>query len=53
MLSFGSTDSVGILLDDLVTTLLSHLAEVVELSLGVLIEGGDSHVKGGAFHRGS
>ena len=43
-LSFGSTDSVRKLLDDLIATLLSHLTEVVELGLGVLIEGGDSHV---------
>ena len=52
-LSLGSTDPVGKLLDDLVATLLSHLAEVVELGLGVLIEGRDSHIEGGAFHRGS
>ncbi len=52
-LSFGSTDSVGILLDDLIATLLGHLAEVIELGLGVLIEGRDSHIEGGAFHRGS
>ena len=52
-LSLGSTDPVRILLDDLIATLLSHLAEVVELGLGVLIEGRDSHIEGGAFHRGS
>ena len=52
-LGLGSTDPVGKLLDDLIATLLSHLAEVVELGLGVLIEGRDSHIEGGAFHRGS
>jgi hypothetical protein len=51
--SFGSTDSVRILLDALIATLLSHLTEVVELGLGVLIERRDTHVKGGALHRGS
>jgi hypothetical protein len=34
-----ATDHVGKLLDDLIAALLGHLVEVVELSLGVLVEG--------------
>ena len=51
-LGFGSADPVGVLLDDLIAALLGHLAKVVELGLGVLIEGGDPHIEGGALHRG-
>ena len=51
-LGFGPTDPVGILLNDLIATLLGHLVQVVELGLGVLVEGGDSHIEGGALHRG-
>ena len=39
-----SGDHVGVLFDDQIAALLSHLMEVVELSLGVLIEGGDPHI---------
>src|ERR1017187_5078225 len=39
-----ATDHVGKLLDDLIAALLGHLVEVVELSLGMLIEGGDPHI---------
>ena len=42
----GTTDPVGILLDDLIAPLLSHLAEVVELGLRVLIEGGHTQIEG-------
>src|SRR5271163_2678317 len=48
---FGAADRVGILLDDLVAALLSHLAEVVELSLGVLVQGRHTHVQCGALHK--
>ena len=51
-LGFGSADPVGILFDDLIAALLSHLTQVIELGFGVLIEGRDSHVEGGALHRG-
>jgi hypothetical protein len=33
-----------------VAALGSHLAEIVELSFRMLIEGRDSHVEGGALH---
>jgi hypothetical protein len=49
---FGSRDPVRILASDLEVPLLSHLAEVVELSFRVLIKGGDSHVQGRALHKG-
>src|SRR6185437_2252591 len=49
-LRFGSADPVCILMRDLVAALLRHLAEVVELGFGVLIEARNSHVKGGTFH---
>ena len=48
---FGSADPVGILADDLVAALLSHLSEVIELGLGMLIDGKHSYVQGGALHR--
>ena len=51
-LGFGPTDPVGILFDDRISPLLGHLAEVIELGLGMLIEGRDSHIEGGALHRG-
>jgi len=39
---FGSADLIGILLDDFVIALNSHLLEIIELGLGVLIESGNS-----------
>ncbi len=47
----GAADPVRILLDDLVAALLGHLAEVMQLGLGMLIESGDRHIEGGALHR--
>jgi len=47
----SSGDHVGVLLDDLIATLLGHLVEVVHLGFRMLIEGADSHIKGGAFHK--
>lgn len=46
----GAADPVGILVDDLIAPLGSHLAQVIELGFGVLIEGGHSHIEGGALH---
>jgi hypothetical protein len=37
--SLRSGDHVGVFLDDEIAALLGHLMKVVELSLGVLIEG--------------
>ncbi len=47
----GAADPIGVLLDDLIAALGGHLAQVVELGLGMLIDGRDPHVKGGAFHK--
>ena len=47
---FGSADLVYILLDDLIVSLRGHLLEIVQLRLGMLIQGGDSQVEGGALH---
>ncbi len=49
-LRLSATNFVGVLLDDLVTTLLRQLAQVVKLGLGVLIQGRDPHVQGRALH---
>ena len=49
-LRLGAADLVGVFLDDLVTTLLGQLAQVVKLRLRVLIEGGDAEVEGRALH---
>jgi hypothetical protein len=42
--------SVRVFLDDLVATLSSHLTQVVDLRLRVLIDGTDPHIYDGAFH---
>src|ERR1019366_493100 len=47
---FRAADPVFVLLDDLIAPLSSHLAEIVKLGFRMLIEGGDSHVEGGALH---
>jgi hypothetical protein len=46
----GPGDFVAVLLDDLEAALRGHLAQVVELGLRVLVDRGDPHIKGGAFH---
>src|ERR1700751_3709923 len=43
-------DPVGKIGDDVIAALHGHLMEVVELGLGMLIDGRDPHVEGGAFH---
>jgi hypothetical protein len=43
-------DPVGVLGHDLKTSLLGHRAEIMELSLGVLIHSGYAQVKGYSFH---
>ena len=43
----GPGDSVGVLANDLKTTLLSHGTEIVKLGLRVLIHCGDAHVNSG------
>ena len=43
-------DPIGILLHDLVTALSSHLAEIMKLGLGMLIQARDPHIKDGTFH---
>ncbi len=48
----GAAHPVGILLDDLITPLLSHLAQIVELGLGVLIERRNPQIEDGALHDG-
>ena len=49
-LRLGTADFVCVFLDDLVTTLLGQLAQVVKLRLRVLVEGGDAEVEGRALH---
>jgi hypothetical protein len=49
--SFGTRDSVvGVLINDLKSTLARKLAELVQLSFRVLVEGRDSDVKAGTLH---
>jgi hypothetical protein len=43
-LRLGTADFVRVFLDDLVTTLLNQLPQVVKLGLWVLIQGGDAEV---------
>ena len=45
-----AADPVGVLLDDLEAALGSHLTQVMNLSLGVLIDRADSEVQDGPFH---
>ena len=45
-----ATDPVSILIDDLEAALRSHLAQVIELCLRMLVDGVHSQVKGGALH---
>ena len=49
---FGTADLICILRDDLIIALGSHLLEIVELGLGVLVEGGHSQIEDGALHGG-
>jgi hypothetical protein len=46
----GAGDAVGVLLDDFEAALGGHLAQVVQLCLGVLIDARDPHVQSGTFH---
>jgi hypothetical protein len=46
----GTTDLVGVLGDGLVATLSSHLTQVVQLCLGMLINSADAGVNRGALH---
>ncbi len=48
---FHAGDLVGDLPDYLIAALGGHLAEIVELGLGMLIDGRDPHIQDGAFHR--
>ena len=45
----GAADLVCVLGDDLVAALSSHLAQVVKLRLGMLIDCGDTHIERGAL----
>jgi len=48
--SFSPGDPIGVLGNDLKTPLLGHRAEIVELSLRVLIHTGYAQIKGNSFH---
>jgi hypothetical protein len=48
--SFRPRDSIGVLGDDLKTPLLGHRAEIVELSLRVLVDTGYAQIEGNSFH---
>jgi hypothetical protein len=48
--SLRPRDPVSVLGNDLKTPLLSHRAEIVELSLRVLVDTGYAQVKGNSFH---
>ena len=37
-------DAVGVFVSDLIAALISHLAEIMKLGLGVLIQAGDPHI---------
>ena len=45
-----AADPIGVLLHDLEAALGSHLAQVKQLRLGVLVDGAHPQVKGGALH---
>ncbi len=49
---FGTADPICILRNDLIVALNHHLLEIVQLRLGMLIQGGDSQIEGGALHGG-
>lgn len=48
--SFGSGDPIGILANDLKTSLLGHRAEIVKLGFGVLVHAGYAQIKCDSFH---
>jgi hypothetical protein len=48
--SFSPRDSIGVLSNDLKTPLLGHRAEIIELSLWVLVDTGYAQIKGNSFH---
>jgi len=48
--SLGAADPVDVLLDDLQAALSGQGSEVVELGLGMLIDGRDPHVQSRSFH---
>jgi hypothetical protein len=47
---FRPRDSIGVLGNDLKTPLLGHRAEIIELSLRVLVDTGYAQIKGNSFH---
>jgi len=50
-LGLGAGDAVGIFGDDLEAALVSHRAEIMELSLRMLIESGYAQVESNSLHR--
>jgi hypothetical protein len=48
--SFSSGDPIGVLGNDLKTALLGHCAEIMELSLRVLVHSGYAQIKCNSFH---
>ena len=46
----GAAGSIGVLVDDLIAALRSHLAQVEQLCFRVLIDSRDPHVESGALH---
>ena len=48
--SFRPGNPVGVLGNDLKTPLLGHRAEIIELSLRVLVDTGYAQIKGSSFH---
>jgi hypothetical protein len=48
--SFRPRDSIGVLGNDLKTPLLGHRAEIIALSLRVLVDTGYAQIKGNSFH---
>jgi hypothetical protein len=48
--SFSPGDPIGVLGNDLKTPLLGHRAEIIKLSLRVLIHTGYAQIKGNSFH---
>jgi hypothetical protein len=48
--SFGSGDPIGILANDLKTSLLGHRTKIVELCFGMLVDAGYTQIKGNSLH---
>ena len=49
-LGLRAGDSICIFMDDLIAALRSHLAQVMQLAFGMLIDGRNPHVEPGALH---